>query len=65
MKTYTLQLTDDELETIQTALRFCQFNHPIDPEENGRIKKMNLRPDFLKLHVKIYDQLKQANLFIS
>lgn len=60
-KTFTIQLTEDEVDTLIMALRYCELHHPIYDE--GKRTEKNYRIDFKKLLNRIYYFIKQTSLF--
>ena len=58
MKTYTIKITEDEVDTLLMGLRYLELHHI---GENMYGKKVNYQPLFNKLLGNIYIQLKQIS----
>ena len=62
MKTFTLRLKEDQIDTILLALRYLELNHPTKGD-NPETMFANYRPDFKNLLNQIYLQVHQTSLF--
>lgn len=60
IKTYDIKPTEDQIDTLLLALRYCELNHP---SENLDGKKNDYATDFKNLLNSIYSHIRQTNLF--